>query len=131
MTKNSSLIMSIFTKDAIYHEQVMSKPVIGRINIGKYWKTRVAHGQDNIEFKILNIYVDGNTVIAEWEARFDLVKKLERVLMREVAILEFRESKICSLREYWSSTKINRGNKSAHISITGNSRRSRNRPIAR
>jgi ketosteroid isomerase-like protein len=107
-TKNPSLIVSIFTNDAVYHEQILSAPIIGRRNIGRYWRARVVRGQDNIEFTILNVYIDGWTVIAEWEARFDVVARSERKLMREVAILEFRGDLICSLREYWSSKNIGR-----------------------
>jgi ketosteroid isomerase-like protein len=107
-TKNCSMIAALFTKDAIYHEQVLSQPIKGRKNIYKYWHMRVVRGQENITFNILQFYIDGNVVIAEWEARFDVVARRERRLMREVAIIEFRGRHICSLREYWASKLISR-----------------------
>lgn len=53
--------------------------------------------------RLLNFYVDGAPVIAEWEAEFDDVVQAVRKRMREVAILEFDGPLIASLREYWAS----------------------------
>lgn len=55
---------------------------------------------------MLSLYLDGNTAIAEWEARFDDRADGVRKRMREVAILEFEGRLIASLREYWSSEVI-------------------------
>ncbi|MBC6445039.1 MAG: nuclear transport factor 2 family protein [Alphaproteobacteria bacterium GM202ARS2] len=104
--KDSKLIGSLFTTDATYHEQVLSDPIRGRRNIQSYWQNRVGRGQKNIEFKILNLYIDGMNVIAEWQAKFDVVRTNTRILMKQVAILEFSGRKIASLREYWSSRPI-------------------------
>jgi hypothetical protein len=47
------------------------------------------HEQANIEAELLDLYLDGTTAIAEWEARFDDLVAGCRKRMREVAILEF------------------------------------------
>jgi ketosteroid isomerase-like protein len=62
--------------------------------------------QTNIEAELLNLYLDGTTAIAEWEARFDDLVAGCRKRMREVAILEFAGDKIDSLREYWTSQQL-------------------------
>jgi len=51
----------------------------------------------------LNLYLDGDTAIVEWEAEFDDLVKQVRKEMREVAIITFDGYRISSLREYWSS----------------------------
>ena len=61
-----SKILSIFTKDGIYHERVLEKPFIGHKEIARYWKIKVIEEQSKIKFKLLNYYICENTVIAEW-----------------------------------------------------------------
>jgi hypothetical protein len=53
-----------------------------------------------------NLYLDGTTAIAEWEARFDDVVQGHRKRMREVAILELDGDRVASLREYWTSERV-------------------------
>ena len=102
-TQDPDLILTIFTEDATYHERVLEKPYVGHEQIRQYWKDKVVDSQSNISFNPLNSWIDGNTAIAEWEANFfDKAAGVQKY-MREIAILEFRENRICSLREYWSS----------------------------
>lgn len=105
MTQDPDLIVTIFTREATYHERVLDEPIRSIDGIRRYWETKVVAEQANIDAKLLNLYLDagGTTAIAEWEARFDDVVKGHRKLMREVAILEFDGDKIASLREYWAS----------------------------
>src|ERR1035437_3566065 len=100
--QNPSLILSIFTDDAIYHERVLQQPIRGHKNIRKYWENKVLKGQGNIKFTLLHSYVVGQTGIAEWEVWFDDKNRLVRKHMKEVAILNFRDGFISSLREYWA-----------------------------
>jgi hypothetical protein len=51
----------------------------------------------------LNLYLDGNIAIIEWEAEFE--QKVPK-RMREVAILVFEGQFIASLREYWASQQV-------------------------
>jgi len=55
-------IITIFTKDAIYHERVLEKPIIGHEQIKAYWQSKVVEEQSDIKFKLLNIYIDGDTL---------------------------------------------------------------------
>jgi nuclear transport factor 2 (NTF2) superfamily protein len=105
-SQNPDLIVTIFTRSATYHERVLGKPIPDREAIREYWETKVVRDQASIRCRLLNFYVDGNTVIAEWEARFDDVAQGVRKRMREVAILEFDGPLIESLREYWASETI-------------------------
>ncbi|HEX3091270.1 MAG TPA: nuclear transport factor 2 family protein [Candidatus Angelobacter sp.] len=112
--RDPDLITTIFTDNAVYHEYVLAKPIRGKTGIWHYWQSRVAGGQDNIEFRLINVYIDGNTAIAEWEAFFDAIHSRARKHMKEVAILEFEGDKIKSLREYWSAETVRRLKKPKH-----------------
>jgi ketosteroid isomerase-like protein len=101
--QNPELILTIFTKDAVYHERVLQEPMRGHEEIAAYWREKVVKGQDRIRFTLLNTHIDGNTGIAEWEVSFDDLAQRQRKHMKEIAILEFVDGKIASLREYWAS----------------------------
>jgi ketosteroid isomerase-like protein len=62
--------------------------------------------QANITCKLLNLYLDGDTAVAEWLAEFDDVAQGVRKRMKEIAVLEFDGHRIASLREYWASERI-------------------------
>ena len=112
-TQDEALILTIFTEGATYHERVMREPIPDRDSIGAYWRSKVVEAQANITCRLLNLYLDGDTAIAEWEAEFDDLAQGLRKRMREIAVLEFVpvhastllgfEWRIASLREYWAS----------------------------
>ena len=112
--QNPDLIVTIFTDSATYHERVLEEPIRNREGIRKYWREKVVESQGAIECTLLNLYLDGDTAIAEWEARFDDRVQGVRKRMREVAILEFEGPLIASLREYWSSEPIGATGSGAH-----------------
>ena len=66
--QDPSLIVTIFTPGAIYHERVLEAPIPDRKAIRAYWETKVVGAQANIKCRLLNLYLDGDTAIAEWEA---------------------------------------------------------------
>lgn len=105
-TQDPNLIVTIFTSAATYHERVMLDPIPGREAIRAYWQAKVVEAQANITCRLLNLYLDGDTAIAEWEAEFDDMAQGLRKRMREIAVLTFEGQLISSLREYWSSQTI-------------------------
>ena len=106
-TQDPDLIWTIFTPDAIYHERVMQDITIaGSEGIRAYWLTKVVQSQANITCRLLSLYLDGNTAIAEWLAEFDDATQGVRKRMKEIAVLEFDGHLIASLREYWASENI-------------------------
>jgi ketosteroid isomerase-like protein len=105
-TQDADLILTIFTEGATYHERVMRDPIPDRDSIGAYWTSKVVEAQANISCKLLSLYLDGNTAIAEWEAEFDDLAQGQRKRMREIAVLAFEGRRIASLREYWASETI-------------------------
>jgi ketosteroid isomerase-like protein len=106
-TQDPDLIVTIFTENATYHERVLREnPIPGREAIREYWRSKVARSQANITCELLNLYTDGDAVVAEWQAEFDDLPQGVRKRMREVAILEFEGELIASLREYWASVQI-------------------------
>lgn len=104
ITQDPEKIVSIFVPNGIYHEFVLEKPYVGHDEIRKYWIDRIISEESNIQFKLLNLYIDGNTAIAEWDAQFTYNKKM--IQIREVAIMEIVGNKIASLREYWHSKDL-------------------------
>jgi len=106
VAQDPKLITTIFTDSATYHERVLEAPIKGREGIRSYWQTKVVESQNNIKCELLNLYLEGDTAIAEWEAQFDDVVEGVRKRMREVAILVFEGELIASLREYWTSERI-------------------------
>lgn len=105
-SQDPDLIVSIFTSTTTYHERVLEQPIRTRAGIKKYWQTKVAKEQANIQAELLSLYLDGSTAIAEWEAEFDDLVAGCRKRMREVAILEFDGDRIAGLREYWASQRM-------------------------
>ena len=62
--------------------------------------------QANITCRLLSLYLDGDTAIAEWVAEFDDLTQGHRKRMQEIAVLVFEEGRIASLREYWASEVV-------------------------
>jgi hypothetical protein len=106
--QDPDLIVTIFTDTATYHERVLEAPIPNREAIRTYWQEKVVASQANIKCELVNLYLDGQTAIAEWEAEFDDIVQRVRKRMREVAILVFKDGLITSLREYWYSECIAR-----------------------
>ena len=104
--QDPDLIVTIFTDAATYHERVLEAPIRDRAGIRAYWQTKVVESQGDITCELLNLYLNGNTAIVEWEAQFDNLAQRVRKRMREVVILVFEGRLIASLREYWSSEHI-------------------------
>ena len=104
--QDPDLIGTVFTDTATYHERVLEAPIRDRVGIKEYWQEKVVESQSNIKCELLNLYLDGDTAIAEWETEFDDLPNRVRKRMREVAILVFEGTLIASLREYWSSERI-------------------------
>lgn len=104
--QDPDLIGTVFTESATYHERVFEAPIRGRVGIRAYWRAKVVESQANIKCVLLNLYLDGDTAVAEWEVEFDDRAERARKRMREVAILVFEGRQIASLREYWSSERI-------------------------
>jgi hypothetical protein len=105
-TQDPDLIVTIFAESATYHERVLEAPIPNRGAIRRYWETKVVEAQANIKCELLNVYLDGTTAIAEWEAEFDDVVQGVRKRMREIAVLDFEGRQISALREYWSSERV-------------------------
>lgn len=105
-TQDPGLIVTIFTPAATYHERVMRDPIPDRDAIREYWQSKVVESQANITCRLLALYLDGDTAIAEWEAEFDDMAQGVRKRMREIAVLEFEGRLIASLREYWASETV-------------------------
>ena len=105
MTRNPDLILTIFTPDATYNDPKELENH-GHEGIRNYWIKKVIGEQKDINFKLLNVWLDGDNVIAEWHADFIDTKRNLKIIMDEVAIFTIKEGKFSSLREYYKTEKI-------------------------
>lgn len=104
VTRDPDLIISIFTDDATYNDPHESEN-IGKEAIRSYWVNKVVLGQKDISFHLRNVWVEGETVIAEFDTKFTDIKRNLSIQITEVAILTIKEEKISSLREYYTTIK--------------------------
>ncbi len=102
--RDPDLIVTIFTDDATYHDPHEPKN-IGKEAIRTYWMSKVIGEQKDICFDLRNVWVDGATVIAEWDAEFIDTKRNLKIKMTEVAIFAVKNGKFSSLREYYKTNK--------------------------
>jgi len=104
VTLDPDLIVTIFTEDATYNDP-REPENIGRAAIHAYWVNKVIGEQKDITFNLKNVWVDKDTVIAEWHATFTDIKRNLRVDLEEIAIFTVKDGKFSSLREYYKSAK--------------------------
>lgn len=104
MKQDSDLILTIFTPDATYFDPAEGNQT-GHEGIRNYWEEKVIRSQKDISFTLLSCWVDGDTVLAEWNAKFIDTKRQIRIDMHEVAIFGVRDDLFSSLREYYRTTK--------------------------
>lgn len=104
MQRDADLILTIFTSDATYFDPAEGE-IQGHDGIKHYWQFKVLESQQDIDFKLLHFWVDGDTVIAEWHAKFIDTKRQLRIDMTEVAIFGIEGDRFSSLREYYRSIK--------------------------
>ena len=103
-TRDPELIITIFTEDATYFDP--KEPLnTGRDAIKQYWITKVIGEHDDIKFTLKHVWVDEDSVIAEWHATFKDIKRNLSIEMDEVAIFSVKGDKFSALREYYKTTK--------------------------
>ncbi len=103
-TRDPELIVTIFTEDATYNDPKEPEN-IGRDAIRQYWITKVIGEQEDIKFNLRHLWVDGDSVIAEWHATFKDTKRNLLIDMVEVAIFTVQGDKFSALREYYKTVK--------------------------
>lgn len=104
MARDANMILEVFTPDATYFDPREGEQV-GHAGIKRYWETKVLNSQKDIKFTLLNVWPCGDTVIAEWNAKFTDIPRNLHIDMTEVAIFGVRDGKFSSLREYYYNTK--------------------------
>ncbi len=106
MRRDPEILLSIFTKNGRYHEHAFNKPFVGHKEIRKYWEDNVVANQKDIKFRLLNLYIERNVVIAECESSFYDLRRKFTIHMRLLMLLEIKGNKISYLREYWESEHL-------------------------
>lgn len=104
MERDAEKILTVFTPDATYFDPREGTQV-GHEGIRNYWNFKVLNNQKDIHFTLLHTWIDGDTVLAEWNAKFIDIERNLHIDMTEVAIFGVRGDKFSSLREYYYSVK--------------------------
>ena len=102
--RDANKILTIFTEDATYFDP-RETIAEGHDGIRAYWEMKVLKNQKDIHFTLLNLWADGDEIIAEWNAKFIDIERSLHIDMTEVAIFTVRGDKFSSLREYYWSAK--------------------------
>src|SRR4051794_32948779 len=94
---DADVIIDYFTDDAIYHN-IPIDPVVGKEAITATF-AMFTTGVKSIEFRVLNIVADGNTVLTE---RVDIFE-MENVTIElpVMGTFELRDGKIAKWRDYF------------------------------
>ena len=102
--RDADLILTVFAPDATYFDPAEGEQR-GHDGIKAYWLSKVIGCQQDIHFTLLHVWVDGDTVLAEWNAKFIDTNRNLHIDMHEVAIFGVRDNKFSSLREYYRTVK--------------------------
>lgn len=98
--QDTNLALSVFSDTALFQECVLEPPLKGHEEIRTYWEQTVCKKQKNIRFELLNLFVDGDTAIAEWDVVFLDVPEEVHKHLKTLAVAEIRNDKIIALRGY-------------------------------
>jgi limonene-1,2-epoxide hydrolase len=94
---DADVIIDYFTDDAIYHNMPID-PVVGKEAI-KATFAMFTTGVKSIEFRVLNIVADGNTVLTERVDIFEMEKVT--IELPVMGTFELRDGKIAKWRDYF------------------------------
>jgi hypothetical protein len=101
-----TLAASLFSEDCRYHETPYSEPFVGRDGVRRYWQA-VPDGQREVRFSFQVLAVNGDAVVAHWDASFVRVASESRVALDGVFLLEFAGASECrTLREWWHRSEV-------------------------
>jgi ketosteroid isomerase-like protein len=73
--RDSELVVSLFTPDALYQESRFIAPFVGHEGIRRYWDADVVHRQRDIAFAFTLWGVDADIAYAHWTSAFTDMKK--------------------------------------------------------
>ena len=99
-TFDGDLILSMFTEDAEYHDDVFGPPMVGHNAIRAYWLDG-ANTTEQVEFTAERHWVSGDTVLTAWHASYVEKSKGARVRLAGFMTWEMAaDGRISRLREW-------------------------------
>lgn len=104
--RDPELVVTIFCEDGEYGEYLLKCSHKGHLAIKAHWQKKVVEEQSEIKFELLNLFVDGDTFIAEWDAVFFSNVENKTIHLEQVGIFEMIGDKVKRLREYWHSERF-------------------------
>jgi hypothetical protein len=104
-TRDAELAAGLFTRDAEYHENPFSAPIVSREAIHDYWEAATRE-QEDIQFTVRNFLYSGYTLMAEWTCTFRDRSTGERKELAGAFFADFYGRQVRTFREYWASRKL-------------------------
>jgi ketosteroid isomerase-like protein len=99
-TFDGDLIVSLFTDEAEYHDDVFGPPMVGHNAIRAYWLDG-ANTTEQVEFTVERHWVSGDTALAAWHASYLDRATAARVRLAGFLTLEVTaDGRIGRLREW-------------------------------
>lgn len=99
-------VTSLFSAEAVYHEDPFNQPMVGHSEIREYWKDGASDSQENVSFQFTLWTIDGEQSFAHWCASFTRINSQKRVKLDGIFRLKFQQNEsgapVCtSLQEWW------------------------------
>ncbi len=98
--RDPELAASLFTRDARYWENPFGEPIVGREGISTYWKS-ATDSQEDIHFVVLQFFLAGYTLFAEWTCTYTHRPSGERRELAGMLLADFYGQQVRTFREYW------------------------------
>jgi ketosteroid isomerase-like protein len=103
---------SLFSEDAVYHEDPFDVPMCGRDQIQQYWKEGAADAQEDVTFGFEIWAVAHDQCFSHWHASFTRIRDGQRIALDGAFRLKFERAAgelLCSsLQEWWHRREVTR-----------------------
>ncbi len=101
--RDPDLAVALFTDGATYAETPFDEPLRGRAAIREYWSA-VPREQRDVRLARELVAVEGDLVVALWQAAYTRIADGGRNRLDGVFLLRFADGGLCrELREWWHS----------------------------
>lgn len=99
-TRDTALVIELFTEDATYQENPFGEPIRGHSGIRRYWEEATGSHRD-VHFRWQPVCSAGDLQVVEWQAEFTRADSGRRIELRSAMLIELSGERIIRFREYW------------------------------
>lgn len=103
-TRSTSTLDQVFTVGALYFEKPFRPPLQGLEQIRSYWTEHVLEQKD-LRLSVTRVAYSGETVFAEWTARFTYKRLKHEVTGVLILTVDSKSGRVSALHEYFRTRK--------------------------